>query len=215
MKYKALFCDLDGTILDTLLDLVDAVNHALLNHHYPKRSVEEIRSFLGDGSFHLIKKALPHEVEKETFQKVFEEYKSYYKEHCSIKTLPYPGIKKLLSDTKNAGLKLVIITNKPQDIADILVEMYFPHLFDLVYGQSAKIKTKPNPESIELAKSILKLETSDIFYFGDSLVDVMTAKNAKLEYAIVSYGFVDKIELERAGIKHIVDTVDELWPLIA
>ncbi|MDY0178107.1 MAG: HAD-IA family hydrolase [Bacilli bacterium] len=214
MKYKGFFCDLDGTILDTLTDLVDAVNYALGVYNFPLRTVEEIRSFLGHGSVYLIKNALPPRVDEKVFLEVLEQYKSYYLSHAAQKTAPYPGIKELLNTLKEKGLKLAIITNKPHEIALLLSEIYFPGVFDLVYGQSEVMKRKPDKESLVLAMRKLNLKPEEVFYLGDSLVDKMTAENAKLEYALVSYGFSDKKVLEAANAKNIIDEVDKLWPLL-
>lgn len=215
MKYKALFLDLDGTILDTLDDLTDSVNFALENNGFAPRTKKEIRSFLGNGSTYLIKKAIPHEVEESVFEKVFKEYKTCYQNNCSIKTKPYDGVLKFLKNAKENGLKLVMITNKPQEIAEILVDKYFENMFELVYGQSSKIKTKPDPESIDLAKKQLNLKNSEIFYIGDSLVDLKTAEVSELDYAIVAYGFADKKDIIAAGANNIVDRIDDIWKMIA
>jgi len=215
MKYKALFCDLDGTILDTLDDLVTAVNTALKDNGFPIRSKREIRSYLGYGSDYLIKEVLPSGVSDEQFQKVYKDYKAYYKVNNAVETIPYPGMEELLTRVKASGMKLAIITNKPQVIANILANHYFPGIFDLVLGQSDKYKIKPDPEMMTLALKQLDLKVEDVFFIGDSLVDMQSAINMKMHYALVSYGFVDKIILEEIDSKHVIDEVGEIWPLIA
>lgn len=215
MKYKALFCDLDGTILDTLDDLVTAVNTALKDNGFPTRSKKEVRSYLGYGSDYLIKEALPSGVSNEQFQKVYKDYKAYYKVNNAVETIPYPGMEELLTRVKASGMKLAIITNKPQVIANILANHYFPGIFDLVLGQSDKYKIKPDPEMMTLALKQLDLKVEDVFFIGDSLVDMQSAINMKMHYALVSYGFVDKIILEEIDSKHVIDEVGEIWPLIA
>lgn len=214
MKYKAMFCDLDGTILDTLDDLVTAVNTALKDNGFPIRSKREVRSYLGYGSDYLIKEALPKDVSEEQFEKVYKQYKAYYKINNAIDTVPYPGVIELLNKVKQSGMKLAVVTNKPQEIADILANSYFPGLFEFVLGQSDKYKIKPDPEIVMLALSKLDLKVEDVFFVGDSLVDMQTAINAKMDYALVSYGFVDKIILEQVDPKHVVNNAGEIWPLI-
>jgi phosphoglycolate phosphatase len=214
MRYKAIFCDLDGTILDTLDDLTNAVNHALHGNNFPTRTKDEIRSFLGNGSSYLIKKALPENTNESTFDKVYKGYKEYYKNHASELTKPYPGIIDFLTHFKKIGLKLVIITNKPLEIAKLLVDNYFPNTFDLIYGQSNDYKVKPDPQMVQSALKKLNLNNEDVFYFGDSLVDMKTAKNSNLDYALVSYGFSDKKNLIKEDKNHVVNEVKELWPLI-
>lgn len=214
MKYKAMFCDLDGTILDTLDDLVTAVNTALKDNGFPIRSKRQVRSYLGYGSDYLIKEALPKDVSEEQFEKVYKQYKAYYKINNAIDTVPYPGVIELLNKVKQSGMKLAVVTNKPQEIADILANRYFPGLFEFVLGQSDKYKIKPDPEIVMLALSKLDLKVEDVFFIGDSLVDMQTAINAKMDYALVSYGFVDKIILEQVDPKHVVNNVGEIWSLI-
>lgn len=215
MKYKALFCDLDGTILDTLDDLVTAVNTALKNNGFPLRNKREVRSYLGYGSDYLIKRALPDDASEVQFEKVYREYKAYYKVNNAVDTLPYQGVTELLARAKASGMRLAIITNKPQEIADILANHYFPGIFELVLGQSDKYNIKPDPEMLAIALNHFNLQVEDAFFFGDSLVDMEFAKNTKIDYALVSYGFVDKIRLEEVDPKHVIDEVGEIWPLIA
>lgn len=215
MKYKALFCDLDGTILDTLDDLVTAVNTALKNNGFPLRNKSEVRSYLGYGSDYLIKRALPDDASEQQFEKVYREYKAYYKINNAVDTVPYQGVIELLNRAKASGMRLAVITNKPQEIADILANRYFPGVFELVLGQSDKYNIKPDPEMLTIALNHFNLQVEDAFFFGDSLVDMEFARNTKIDYALVSYGFVDKIRLEEVDPKHVIDEVGEIWPLIA
>ena len=100
MKYELIIFDLDGTILDTLEDLADSVNHALAKYGYPTRTMEEVRSFVGNGLMMLTRRAIAPETDEIMIQTVLAEQKAYYKEHCSDKTMPYAGIMELLRDLK-------------------------------------------------------------------------------------------------------------------
>lgn len=210
MRYKALFLDLDGTILDTIDDIKEAVNYSLDKHGFKVRTKEEIRKSLGYGSPHLIKTSLVKEVDENTFKKVFDDYKTYYENHVDILTKPYPGCVEILTKLKQKGMKLALITNKPHDIALQLVDIYFKGLFDVIYGQMSKIKSKPDPESVYLALDDLGLKKEEILFIGDSLADHKTAVNANVDYLICSYGFETKIVLKENGIKNIIDSFYEM-----
>ena len=95
-KYDTVIFDLDGTLLNTLEDLADAVNHVLKTNRYPERTIEEVRHFVGNGIRRLMEQAVPENVSGEEFERVFEEFKSYYTANCQIKTCAYEGIMPLL-----------------------------------------------------------------------------------------------------------------------
>lgn len=210
MKYKALFLDLDGTILDTIDDIREAVNFSLNKHGFKIRSKEEIRLSLGYGSPHLIRTSLPEGVDDETYKKVFDDYKEYYKNHVDVLTKPYDDCVELLTNFKQNGIKLALITNKPHDIALQLVDIYFPNLFSVVYGQQTTIKSKPDPESVFIALNDLNLDKHDILYIGDSLADHKTALNAGVDYLICSYGFETKDNLIANNVNNIIDSFKEV-----
>mgnify|MGYP002624305858 FL=1 len=184
MKYKALFLDLDGTILDTLHDLAVAVNFSLKLHGFKERSIEEVRTFIGHGSVHLITKAIGEEVNDELFNQIFNDYKSYYKDHAAVYTTIYPRMKEILQKFIDNGGKLILITNKPHDISVNLMEHYFPNMFTDIYGNQALYLVKPDPTSCFLALKNNNLDKKDVLYLGDSLVDEQTAKNAGLDYLL-------------------------------
>ena len=91
-KYDTVIFDLDGTLLNTLEDLADAVNYVMKKYHYPERTLDEVRRFVGNGIRRLMELAVPENVPAEKFEIVFEEFKSYYTDHCQIKTCAYEGI---------------------------------------------------------------------------------------------------------------------------
>lgn len=96
MKYKAVLFDMDGTLLDTLTDLADAVNHILSVHGYPLRTVEEVRAFVGNGARRLMERALPPDVTGDAFETLLEEYRQWYEAHTCVRTAPYPGVTAVL-----------------------------------------------------------------------------------------------------------------------
>lgn len=210
MKYKALFIDLDGTILDTLKDISFAVNYSLSRHGLPNKTDEQIRSYLGKGSNYLIKCAIDNVDDEVLFRSVYDVYKNYYLDNFATYTKPYDNALKVLLDFKNQGGKIALISNKPQDIAIKLLDKFFPAVFDVIYGQMTHIKTKPDSESLILAMKDLNLcDKKDILYVGDSLVDYQTAKNMGLDLVLCLYGFEDKEKLISTKANCIV-SIDEL-----
>lgn len=196
MKYKALFIDLDGTILDTLKDISCAVNYSLTKHNLNNKTDEQIRTYLGKGSDYLIRCAIDNVGDDKLFRSVYDVYKNYYLNNFATYTKPYDGALNTLLDFKMQGGKIALISNKPQDIAIKLLDNFFPNVFDVIYGQMPHIKTKPDSESLLLAMKDLNINNKEeILYVGDSLVDFQTAKNMGLDVVLCLYGFEDKEKL--------------------
>ena len=210
LHYKAVIFDMDGTILDTLDDLASSVNYALEANGFPKRTREEVRRFVGNGAVKLIRRAVPEGTEDDLFDKVFALYTSYYDVHCADATKPYDGITELLALLRSKGVKTAVVSNKPDEAVRILVETYFPHLFDAAVGTRDGIKTKPAPDSVfEIIKKI-GAGKKDCVYVGDSEVDMETAKNAGIPCISVSWGFKESEFLAEHGAQKIVNNAKEL-----
>lgn len=112
-RARAVLFDMDGTLLDTLEDMQDSVNHVLMAHGYPARTLEEVRAFVGNGAGKLMRRALPDTVGEEEFAALLTEYKAWYQAHNCIKTRPYPGISELLDKLRKSGVQVAIVSNKP------------------------------------------------------------------------------------------------------
>ena len=210
MKYELVIFDLDGTILDTLEDLTDSINYALAKHGYPTRTIEEVRSFVGNGLLMLARRALAPETDETVIQTVLAEQKAYYKEHCSDKTKPYEGIMELLGDLKEAGCKLAVVSNKADYAVQILCEQYFPGIFHMAVGEKENVRKKPAPDSVNAVLKELQVEKTNAVYVGDSEVDIETAQNVEMEAVLVSWGFRDAEFLKERGAKTLVNTANEL-----
>ena len=113
MKYKAILFDMDGTLLDTLADMVSAVNHILSVHGWPLRTTEEVRAFVGNGARRLMERALPPTVTGEDFEAVLTEYRGWYQAHNCVDTAPYAGIPAVLAALDAAGVRTAVVSNKP------------------------------------------------------------------------------------------------------
>lgn len=209
MKNAAVF-DMDGTILNTLEDLMDSTNFALKNNGLKERSLEEIRFFVGNGIQKLIERAVPQGTSKEVFEKVFADFKSHYKIHCADKTSYYDGIPSVIQTLRKMGVKTAVVSNKADFAVQELVEVYFKGLFDVALGEKTGVSKKPSPDMVNAALSVLGVEKESAFYIGDSDVDFETAKNSSLDFIGVSWGFRGRKFLENLGAKNIIDSPEEL-----
>ena len=214
MKYKAVLYDMDGTVLDTLGDLVNAVNYTLEHFNMPKRGEKEIMGFLGNGAKNLITKSAAEGSSPELIEEMLAFYLPWYNSHCTILTAPYPGIIELMQELKACGVKQAVISNKQDSAVKPLAAQYFPGLLESALGESEQVKKKPNPDSVLAALKELGVDKADAIYVGDSEVDVQTAINADMDCAAVSYGFRSEEELIAAGSKVICHSVEELRQFI-
>ncbi|MFI3229445.1 MAG: HAD-IA family hydrolase [Bacillota bacterium] len=213
MKSTGILFDLDGTLLDTLTDLHKSVNYVLSAHSMPERSVQEVRSFVGNGAKKLIERAVQDGTSEQKTANVLADFLDYYGEHNSDNTMPYEGIMHLVSALKNAGYKLGVVTNKPHKDAHPLVLKHFGASFDVIIGQRDGVPAKPACDMMYIAKK--ELQADNVIYVGDSEVDVKFASNAEVPCVLVSWGFRTKQELVQAGATTIIDTVAALYDVLA
>lgn len=215
MKKKTLIIfDLDGTILNTLEDLADSVNHALKNNGFPERTIEEIRSFVGNGIRRLIERAVPTGSEPEETGRVFDEFTKYYREHCADKTKPYDGVKELLGALRQKGYRTAVISNKADFGVQKLCGIYFSGLFDYAVGEKPGIQRKPCPDGVFHVLEQMQATKEEAVYIGDSEIDIETAKNAGIEMIAVEWGFRDKAFLTEKGAVCTVDNPGQILRLL-
>ena len=210
MRYKAVLFDMDGTVLDTLGDLTNAVNHSLGVFSMPERSMAEVAGFLGNGARYLIEHAVAPGTSPELAAKVLEYYSPWYNAHCAILTAPYPGIVSLMEALKAAGVKQAVISNKQDSAVKPLAAQHFPGLLDFAVGESATVRRKPNPDAVLTALREMGVRREEAIYVGDTEVDIETAKNAGLECAVVSWGFRTVEQLRTVWDGRIFSSADEL-----
>lgn len=206
---KAVIFDLDGTLLDTLEDLTDAVNAALEEYGLPVRSIEEVRNFVGNGIRTLMIRAVGEETHPK-FEEIFAFFQTYYKEHTNCKTCPYEGVLEVLELLKERGIKMAIVSNKVDTAVKSLNEAYFSEYIDIAIGEREGIRRKPAPDSLNEVLSILGINKDEAIYVGDSDVDIKTAKNADVSCISVSWGFRDAKFLKEHGAEHIIEKPMEL-----
>lgn len=212
--FKLLIFDLDGTILYTLDDLTDAVNHGLEENGYPKRNLDEVRSFVGNGIKKLISRAVPTGTKADAEQKVYESFTEYYKIHCKDKTKPYDGILDVVRMLKQQGYLLAVVSNKADYGVQELCAEFFEGIFDAAVGERDGIRRKPAPDSVLEVLSKLNVDKDEAIYIGDSEVDIETAHNAGLKCISVTWGFRDEELLVKSGADIIVNNMRELTEYI-
>lgn len=202
--YDTIIFDLDGTLMDTLVDLLDSVNYGLAKNNFPERTLDEVRFFVGNGIRKLIQRAVPEGTGPEDQEKVYQDFLEFYGVHCNDHTGPYPGIMELLQELKKRGLKLGIASNKNKENVLTLKEIYFQGIFEGAAGAVDAKPKKPDPYMVELMLSELQSKKENTLYVGDSQVDVQTAENTGLDMVAVLWGFRTKEELKAAGATNMI-----------
>lgn len=213
MKVETVIFDLDGTLLDTLEDLTNAVNHALLEFDMPKRDISEIRRFVGNGIRRLMVRAVPDGEGNPDFEAVFAAFKRYYDIHCNDKTKPYEGVPELIDALRGKNIKLAIVSNKVDSAVQTLNKRYFPQI-SVAVGDREGMQRKPAPDSVYEAMSQCKAERDTTVYVGDSEVDIETAENAGIKCISALWGFRDKEQLLESGAEILLEKPLTLLELI-
>lgn len=209
-QINTIIFDLDGTLLDTLTDLTDSVNYTLRQYHLPLYTLDDIRSFLGNGMEQLVACAVPEGKENPHFDSIYADFKTYYMKHSTDKTSPYPGILKLLRYLKENHYKIAIVSNKGYEAVQYLNTFYFSDLIDVAIGERSDIRRKPYPDTVNEALRLLKCQKEEALYVGDSEVDILTAQNSGLSCLSVTWGFRTKEQLLEHGATHLFTSPKEL-----
>lgn len=211
-KYKIVVFDLDGTLVDSIVDLSNAVNKGLEKVNLPTHSVDAYKTFVGNGRENLIKRAMGTMCNnKALFDIVINQFDQEYKVHSNDNTYGYDGCKELLYQLNRLGIKTAVLSNKPDEfISDILNKVYPNHRFDVAWGKKPDLPTKPDGTSLLKMLDLFGFNCEQCLYIGDSDVDVKTAKNAGVDMLGVSWGFRGTKELIEAGAMAVVDKASEI-----
>ena len=208
MKIAVLW-DLDGTLLDSLEDLKDAVNYTLRHYGLPERTLDEVRRFVGNGAEELIRLSLPGKPGDPARSEALAYYQVYYREHSGIKTRPYDGVLQALAEV-GRKYPMAVVSNKPDAATKLLCANLFPGVYAL--GESPACPRKPAPDMVR--KAMAELGADGCVYVGDSEVDVLTAKNAGVPCLSVLWGFRDRQTLEAAGARYFCEETASLPAII-
>ena len=211
---KAVIFDLDGTLTDTLDDLADAVNYVLSRYHYMQRTRDEIRSFVGNGLYMLMRRSLPADVSDEIATECTALLSSYYKENSLVKTKPYDGIVALLEKLNMDGILCAVATNKREAAAQEICAHFFGSLLCSVKGDNSERPLKPDRAVIDDLLTEMNVNPEETLYVGDSEADAYTAQNAGLTAIGVIWGFRTRKQLESVGISLFAEKSDDIYNIV-
>ena len=206
--------DMDGTVLDTIGDISDALNRSLIKMNKKTHTEEEYKKMVGDGMNVLCRRAIPDATDSEVSE-LISLYKEDYLKNCCVRTKPYEGIEKLISDLDEIGIKSVILSNKPHIQAiEISDKLKMSNLFLEILGKKDEFPAKPDPTSILYLIDKYCKGAEEVVYIGDSNVDMILGKSVNAYTVGVSWGFRDVCELVESGADEVANTSDELYNII-
>lgn len=212
MKKLVIF-DLDGTLLNTIGDLADAVDYVMRSRNLPEHTNAEYRQMVGGGIKRLVERALPEELSKneQYVEECVTQFRRYYVDNIDRHTIPYEGIPELLRKLQNEGVMLAVASNKFQHGTERLVAKFFGDIeFIAIEGNREGAPLKPDPAIIHNILCKAGVKQSDAVMVGDSGIDIRTAAAANIDSIGVSWGFRFAEELYDAGAKVVVTTSEEL-----
>lgn len=216
MKKLCIF-DLDGTLVDSLVDLKESVNVILKRHSFEEKTMNQIRSYVGNGLYKLMERSVPQSCQQDKLDQLYEEFLEYYGEHCNDHTVKYDGIEEMLKGLKKKGLLLAISSNKRNELVQKLWKEHFGQLIDLAIGEDPfrGIRKKPEKDEVEYLLNQLQITPREAVYIGDSEVDIQTAHQSGLDSISVSWGFKTRDFLEKNGASAIADAPEDLIQLLS
>lgn len=230
-RYKTIIWDLDGTLMDTLKDLMLAVNYALRVNGMPERTIDEVRQFVGNGVRRLVERSVPESIrqgmstpdsrESILFDKVFTDFKGYYVQHCQDNSGLYAGMHATLQALKERGVRMAVVSNKLQKGVTELCESKVKTLdtgemicmmdyMDVAIGERPEVARKPAPDMVYKALEEMGIDKEGVVYVGDSDVDIATARNAGLPCISVLWGFRDKEFLIEHGATTCIEAPQDI-----
>jgi phosphoglycolate phosphatase len=212
---KAIIFDLDGTLLNSLIDISESVNYVLEKYNFKTHSFEDYKYMIGNGIAVLIEKALPTNLSKTDAEIYFNEIKLVYEKRQTIKSKPYNGIIEMLKTLENKGISLNILSNKPNNFTQEVVNHFFADIkFDFVFGEREGYQRKPSPQTANEIIEKLGFKKSEFLYMGDTSTDMLTAKAANIDAIGVTWGYRKVDELLENGAKFIINNPKEILDLL-
>ena len=210
MKKDTIIWDMDGTVLNTLIDLRDSVNYVLGLYGMPGHTIEEYRMFFGSGIRHALECAVTPGTTEATIDEMLPIFKEHYDIHCLDNTCPYEGIVEVMKKLKEQGYRMAIVSNKIDSAVKELNERFFSESVEVAIGERDGVKRKPAPDMVEQALLELGSTKEQAVYIGDSEVDMATARNSGLKCISVLWGFRDKEFLINEGATVFAETPEDL-----
>lgn len=216
MLVQAVLFDLDGTLLDTLKDIANSANSALLRYGFPVHSVDAYRYFIGDGVTMLISRALSDEnQDSDIIAQCVKEFRQDYSRNWNVNTRPYDGVPELLDALKAKHIKMAVLSNKPDYFTKQCVSELLPnHNFEMILGQRDAIPIKPDPVGALQIADRLGITPSRFLYLGDSAIDMKTAVRAGMFPVGALWGFRPLEELQEHGAQAVIERPIDLLGLL-
>ena len=215
MKYKSVIFDLDGTLVNSIEDLSDAMNTVLKNQGFPTHTYQAYKIMIGSGIKNLVGKALPAtHANENTINASFEMMMEIYSSNCINKTKPYDGIIELLDYLKAKEIPLNVLSNKSDVLTKKITEAIFPNYFQTVLGLTSEETKKPNPVQAIAISEKLGIPSDKCIFIGDTDVDIQTAKNANMFAVGVLWGFREKEELLSNGAQFLLSKPMDLIEIL-
>lgn len=211
---KAVLFDMDGTLVNTLQDLADAVNYTFKQYGIGPREVKNFKTYAGSGTRTMLERALMGEKPPCDIDELLKVYSAYYKEHFHDKTRPYKGITETVETLHSMGLKLGVVTNKIQYMSEQLAEIFFPGKFLSIQGQRDPYPVKPDPALPNMAAADLGVEPKECLFVGDSDVDIVTAHNFGAVAIGALWGFRSREELAARNAEHLIEDPAEIIKIV-
>ena len=208
---SAVIFDLDGTLLDTLEDIADSANETIRQFGLTPHPVESYRYFVGNGLQTLIERIMPQDSTADSLDRGVETFRSVYQRRWHEKTRPYPGIMEMLEALQRAGIKIAILSNKPDTFTQTCVRHFFPSInFHAVSGKKDDLPLKPDPQSTFSVLRTLSAVPQQSLFVGDSSVDIRTGIAAGMSTIGVAWGFRTEAELREAGAGLVISSPQDL-----
>ena len=214
MAIKGILFDLDGTLCNTLLDLAAATNRVLTTHGFEAKPVENFKQYVGNGAKTQLKRAIGVEVSEELFETIHREYIADYGKNYLNQTCAYPGVEEMVSALYQKGIRMGVVTNKPQQMATDIVKAIFGEQIPQVWGNTPEFPLKPDPALPLHVMNLLGLTPEETLFVGDSGVDMQTGVNCGMTAVGVTWGFRGSEELKKAGANHLIETPAQLLNLL-
>jgi len=211
---KAIIFDMDGTILNTIDDITESVNHAFVLKGLKKHSIEAVKMAVGSGAYTLIERLATPDLSEEQKRELFSIYQAHYDKYSNVKTGPYDGIMDLLDTLKHQGYKLAVVSNKLEYLVHELNANIFHNYFDVSIGEVKGIPVKPAPDMLYKGLELLKVKKEEALFIGDSDVDMLTAYNAGLKSVGVTWGYRNQQTLIENHATYIIHKPSELLDVI-